>query len=377
MLKRSIHASLREGLLTAAATLAIALTGAATRAQAQIHIATAGPITGEYAAFGEQMKEGAEQAVTDINKAGVLLGQQLVLEVGDDACDPKQAVSVANQLASKGVKLVAGHYCSGSSIPASKVYAEEGILQISPASTNPKYTDEGSWNTLRVCGRDDAQGKVAGDYLASHFKNEKIAILNDNSAYGKGLADETEKALHAAGGKEVLATAYTPGEKDYSSLVSRLKEAGVTVIYIGGYHTEAGLIIRQAKEQGLKATLVGGDALVTNEFWQIAGDAGAGTMMTFPPDPRLMKTAADVVKEFKARNIDPEGYVLYTYAAIQVWADAVKKIKSTDPKKVATALKASSNWPTVIGPISFDKKGDTTGGGYVFYVWKNGTYAEM
>ena len=221
------------------------------------------------------------------------------------------------------------------------------------------------------------QGKVAGDYLASHFKNEKIAILNDNTAYGKGLADETQKALHAAGGKEVLAAAYTPGEKDYSSLVSRLKQAGVTVIYIGGYHTEAGLIIRQAKEQGLKATLVGGDALVTNEFWQIAGDAGAGTMMTFPPDPRLMKTAADVVKEFKAKNIDPEGYVLYTYAAIQVWADAVKKIGSTDPKKVAAALKASGNWPTVLGPISFDKKGDTTGGGYVFYVWKNGCYAEM
>jgi len=201
---------MQAGLLGAAATLAILATGAAT-AQAQIHVATAGPITGEYAAFGDQMKKGAEQAVADLNKAGGLLGQKLVLDVGDDACDPKQAVSVANQLASKGVKLVAGHYCSGSSIPASKVYAEEGILQISPASTNPKYTDEGSWNTFRVCGRDDAQGKVAGEYLASHFKNEKIAILNDNSAYGKGLADETAKSLHAAGGKEVLATAYTPG----------------------------------------------------------------------------------------------------------------------------------------------------------------------
>jgi branched-chain amino acid transport system substrate-binding protein len=366
--------SKRAGLMAAAATFAILLTGAA---QAQIHIATAGPMTGEYAAFGDQMRKGAEQAVADLNKAGGVLGQKLVLEVGDDACDPKQAVSVANQLASKGVKLVAGHYCSGSSIPASKVYAEEGILQISPASTNPKYTDEGSWNTFRVCGRDDEQGKVAGDYLASHFKNEKIAILNDNTAYGKGLADETAKALHAAGGMEVLASAYTPGEKDYSSLVSRLKEAGITVIYVGGYHTEAGLIIRQAKAQGMKATLVGGDALVTAEFWQIAGDAGGGTMMTFPPDPRLMKSATDVVKEFKAKNVDPEGYVLYTYAAVQVWADAVKKIGSTDPKKVAAALKAFGNWPTVVGPVSFDSKGDTTGAGYVFYVWKNGSYSEM
>ncbi len=371
---------LRRIFLGAAASAALAFgvpglsCGAA---QAQIHIATAGPMTGQYAAFGQQMKEGAEQAVADINKAGGVLGQQLVLEIGDDACDPRQAVSVANDLASKGVKLVAGHFCSGSSIPASKVYADEGILQISPASTNPKYTDDGSWNTFRVCGRDDQQGQVAGKYLATHFKGDKIAILNDNSAYGKGLADETTKAMKADGVQPAMEAAYTPGERDYSALVSRLKAAGVTVIYVGGYHTEAGLIIRQAKEQGMQATLIGGDALVTNEFWQIAGDAGAGTMMTFPADPRKRPTAANVVEEFKAKKIDPEGYVLYTYAAIQVWADAVKKAGTTDPKKVAATLKADGPWQTVLGPISFDKKGDITSSDYVFYVWKNGSYAQM
>src|SRR3954447_24844952 len=172
----------------------------AASAQAQVRIATVGPMTGNYAAFGQQMKNGAQQAVDDLNKAGGVLGQQIQLEVGDDACDPRQAVSVANQMASRKVVFVAGHYCSGSSIPASKVYAEEGVLQISPASTNPKFTDDGSWNTFRVCGRDDQQGQVAGKYLADHFKGKKIAILNDNSAYGKGLADETKKALHAAGG---------------------------------------------------------------------------------------------------------------------------------------------------------------------------------
>jgi branched-chain amino acid transport system substrate-binding protein len=368
---------LRRSLLAAAATFGTVLALTAAPAQAQLHIATVGPLTGEYAAFGQQMKAGAEQAVADINKAGGVLGQQLVLDVGDDACDPKQAVSVANQLAAKGVKLVAGHYCSGSSIPASKVYAEEGVLQISPASTNPKYTDEGSWNTFRVCGRDDEQGKVAGAFLAEHFKSDKVAILNDNSAYGKGLAEETKKAFVAAGGQPTLETAYTPGEKDYSSLVSRMKQAGITVIYVGGYHTESGLIIRQAKEQGMKATLVGGDALVTNEFWQIAGDAGNGTLMTFPADPRLRKTAADVVAAFKAKNIDPEGYVLYTYAAVQTWAEAAKKANSTDPKKVAATLKADGPWQTVLGPLSFDKKGDVTTSDYVLYVWKNGSYAEM
>ena len=364
-------------MLRSALFAGVALLAFSAAAQAEIRVATVGPMTGNYAAFGAQMKAGAQKAVEDINKAGGVLGQQLVLEVGDDACDPRQAVSVANQLAGEKVALVAGHYCSGSSIPASKVYTEEGILQISPASTNPKYTDEGAWNTFRVCGRDDQQGQVAGKYLEEHFKGKQIAILHDNSAYGKGLADETKKSLEAAGGKEAMYTAYTPGERDYSALVSRMKQAGIDVIYIGGYHTETGLIARQAKEQGMKVTIVGGDALVTSEFWQIAGDAGQGTLMTFPPDSRKKESAKKVVDEFKLSNFDPEGYTLYTYAAIQVWADAAKKANSIDAKKVADELHSGATFQTVLGPLSFNKKGDITKADYVFYVWKNGNYSEM
>jgi branched-chain amino acid transport system substrate-binding protein len=342
-----------------------------------IRIATAGPMTGQYAAFGGQMRAGAEQAVADINAKGGVLGRKLELEIGDDACDPRQAVSVANQLAGRGVRFVAGHFCSGSSIPASKVYAEEGVLQISPASTNPRFTDDGGWNTFRTCGRDDQQGQVAGAYIAKNFPGKKVAILHDNSAYGKGLADETKKALNAAGVTETIYAAYTPGERDYNALVSRLKGAGADVVYIGGYHTEAGLILRQAKEQGMNITLIGGDALVTNEFWQITGAAGEGAMMTFSSDPRKRASAAEVVQRFKAKNIDPEGYVLYTYAAIQAWAEAAGKAKSLDPKKIAAELKSGGPWQTVLGPISFDKKGDVTVPDYVFYVWKNGAYSEM
>ncbi len=363
---------LRRTLFAGAAM--IAFTAAA---HAQIHVATVGPMTGSYAAVGSQMKAGAEQAVADINKAGGVNGQQLILEIGDDACDPKQAVSVANQMASKKVVVVAGHYCSGSSIPASKVYGEEGVLQISPASTNPRYTDEGGWNTFRVCGRDDQQGAIAGKYLATNFKGKKIAILHDNSAYGKGLADETKKGLTANGGAEALYAAYTPGERDYSAIVSRMKQAGVEVIYVGGYHTETGLIARQAKEQGMNITMVGGDALATAEFWQIAGPAGEGTLMTFPSDPRKRSTAAAVVAEFKAKGFDPEGYTLYTYAALQTWAAGAKAANSTDAKKVSDALHAGKPQDTVIGPITFDKKGDITNADYVFYVWKNGNYSEM
>lgn len=364
----------RNALLAGAALAAVTFAGPA---QAQIKVAVAGPITGNYAAIGTQMTAGAKQAVADINAAGGVLGKKLDLEVGDDACDPRQAVSVANKFANDGVKFVDGHYCSGSSIPASKVYADEGILEISPASTNPDYTDKGSWNTFRVCGRDDQQGQIAGKYLATHDKGKKIAILDDNSAYGKGLADQTRKALHANGGKEVMDEHYVAGEKDYSALVSRMKEAGVQIVYIGGYYTEAGLITRQARQQGLQAQFISGDALATDEFGQIAGPAANGFMFTFPPDPRHNPAAQAVVAEFKKTGYDPEGYTLYTYAAMQIWAEAANKAKTVDPQKVAAELKSGGPWKSVIGDISFDKKGDVTKPAYVFYRWKNGKYAEM
>ena len=342
-------------------------------ALADILIAVAGPMTGQYASFGEQFRRGAEMAVADLNASGGVLGEKLKLTIGDDACDPKQAVAVANKFASEGVQFVAGHFCSGSSIPASKVYEEENILQISPGSTNPKLTEEGGPNVFRVCGRDDQQGLVAGDYLADKFSGKKIAILHDKTAYGKGLADETKKQLNKRGINEAMYEAYTAGEKDYSALVSKMKGAGVDVFYLGGYHTEAGLMVRQAREQGYNVQLVSGDALVTDEFWKITGDAGAGTLMTFSPDPRKNAMAVPVVKKFRDTGYEPEGYTLYTYGAIQAWAKAVAKAKSADTDKVVAALQGS-DYDTVLGKIGFDDKGDVTAPGYVFYVWQNGTY---
>ena len=353
---------------------AVALSFAASAALADIEIATAGPMTGQYASFGAQMKAGAEQAVEDINAAGGVLGEKLALSVGDDACDPKQAVAVANQMAGKGVVFMAGHFCSGSSIPASAVYAEEGLVQISPASTNPKFTDERPGDgVFRVCGRDDQQGLVAGEYLAKNFGDKNIAILHDKTAYGKGLADETRKFMNAAGKKEAMYEAYTAGEKDYTAIVSKLKQAGIDVLYVGGYHTEAGLMARQMRDQGMDTLLVSGDALVTDEYWSITGPAGQGTLMTFSPDPRKNPEAAPVVEKFRAKGIEPEGYTLYTYAAVQAWAQAVETAGSTDFDAVVKALNEGT-FKTVIGDLSFDDKGDVTLPGYVFYEWKDGKY---
>jgi branched-chain amino acid transport system substrate-binding protein len=353
----------------------LALTGAA--AAQDITVGVAGPMTGGEATFGRQMKNGAEQAIADINAAGGVLGKKLQLVIGDDACDPKQARSVGEKFASQRLPFVAGHYCSSSSIPASEAYAEGGVLQITPASTNPLFTERKLWNTFRVCGRDDQQGAVAGAYIVKNFKGKAIAIIHDKTTYGKGLADETKKAINKAGVREKLYEAYNKGDKDFTALVSKLKLNKIDLVYVGGYHQESGLILRQMRDQGLKTVLMAGDALADKEFASITGPAAEGVLFAFGPDPRKKPTAAAIVGKFKAKNIDPEGYTLYTYAAFQVWAAAAKKANSTDGKKVAAAIKSGS-WDTVLGKISYNPKGDITILDYVVYQWdKSGNYAAL
>jgi branched-chain amino acid transport system substrate-binding protein len=214
----------------------------------------------------------------DINAKGGINGEKVKLVIGDDACDPKQAVAIANKLVGMGAVYVAGHFCSSSSIPASAVYSEAGIIQVTPASTNPNYTDKAkSDHIFRVCGRDDQQGEVAGKWIADNYKGKNVAVIHDKTAYGKGLADETRKNMEKNGLKATLYEAYTAGEKDYSALVSKLKSKKIDVLYIGGYHAEAGLMARQIKDQGMKVQIISGDALVTQEYWNITGDAGEGT----------------------------------------------------------------------------------------------------
>jgi branched-chain amino acid transport system substrate-binding protein len=288
---------------------------------------------------------------------------------------------VANDLASKGVVFVAGHFCSGSSIPASAVYQEEGILQITPASTNPALTDDAKakgWTTVfRTCGRDDQQGDFAGKWLAKNYAGKKVAVVHDKSAYGKGLADLTKENMNANGLKEVLYEGITAGEQDYTALVSKLKQTGVDAIYFGGYHPEAALIVRQSREQGLNAPLLSGDSLNTLEFATLAGKAADGTMFTNAAEARNLPTATKVVEEFRAEGFEPEGYTLSTYAAIQVWAQAVEKAGSADDaEKIAETIRSGS-WDTVIGKLAFDDKGDLTASTYVWYVFKDGNYSQM
>lgn len=356
---------------TAIAATIAALMGTTAAARADIVVAIAGPMTGPDAALGEQVKRGGLKAIEDINAKGGLLGQKLQAVVGDDVCDPKQAVSVANDMVSKKAAVVIGHVCSSSSIPASAIYADANIVEISPASTNPKFTDRGLTNVFRVCGRDDSQGPTAADYVALNLKGKTVAVVDDKQTYGQGLAQAFKGAIEAKGTKVVEYDEINAGEKDYSALVSKLKSAGVQVVYYGGYYAEAGLIVRQAKEQGLNAVLIGGDGLNDPEFWAIAGAAGQGTLMTFGPDPKLDPANAALVKYFESQNYAPEAYTLYSYAAIQAWAQAVTKANSVDATKVEGALR-SGQYQTALGTLGFNGKGDLTNPGFVMYVWKDG-----
>lgn len=362
---------MKKLLLSSVVLMSLAISGNA--AWADIVIGVAGPITGPNAAFGAQFVKGAEQAAASINASGGVLGQPIKIVTGDDVSDPKQGISVANKFVSDGIRYVVGHFNSGVSIPASDVYAENGVLQITPASTNPQYTERDLWNTFRTCGRDDQQGKIAGEYIAENFKEAKIAIVHDKTPYGQGLVDVAKKTLASHGISPVLYEGITSGEKDYSALIAKMKDAGATLVYFGGLHTEAGLIMRQSADQGLKITLFSGDGMVSSELAQIAGDAVIGTLNTFAPDPRRNPDAMKVVETFRASGFEPEAYTLYSYIAVQILAQAIEKTGSADDaQKVADTIKAGGPWKTALGEIGFDAKGDITRPDYVIYKWKRG-----
>jgi branched-chain amino acid transport system substrate-binding protein len=358
------------------AVISIVVAALSNVARADISIAVAGAMTGTNAWTGEQLQRGAEMAVADINAGGGVLGQQIRLITADDFCDPEQAIATAKKLVSDGAIFVVGHGCSGASIPASKIYNAAGVLQISPMSTNPMFTDQGFANVFRTIGRDDMQGIVAGNRLADHWSDKKIAILHDNTTYGKGLAEETKKQLNKRGVTEAVFKAYTPGKNDYSVEIAELQAARVSVLYVGGYYTEAALMARASRDRGYVLQLVSGDALSTEDFELIAGPAAEGSLFTFSPDARRNPEAASVVKRFQAENFEPEGYTLGTYAAVQAWAQAVEKAHSFDLQAVTPSLHAHQ-FNTVLGRIGFDSKGDITTASWVWYVWRSGKYSQL
>lgn len=345
----------------------------ASSAWADVTIGYIGPVTGSVAAYGIQALNGARAAVGDINRHGGVNGEKLILKVFDDAADPKQGVSVANQLAGEGILYVVGPVTSNSALPVSDVLSENGILMVTPSSTTPELSARGLWNVFRTIGRDDQQASDAADYALKHWHGKRIAILHDKAAYGKGLADAFKDALNRGGMQEVYYGSVNPGEKDYGVIVNRLKAANADYIYFGGYHPEAGLLLRQMREQSLRATLMGGDGLNTSELAAIAGDAVEGTLLTNPVDMSADPAAHESMKVLAADKIPAETFTVSGYAAVQVIAYGISKVgQADDPEAVAAAIKSAPTIPTIIGRISYGDRGDITSKVFGLSRWENG-----
>jgi branched-chain amino acid transport system substrate-binding protein len=367
----------KKGFLALAVATAL---GVSAFAQADIKIGVAGPMTGANAAFGEQYMKGAQAAADAVNAAGGVNGEKIVLVKGDDACEPKQAVTVAKDLTNQKVAGVVGHFCSSSTIPASEIYDEAGIIAITPGSTNPQVTERGLSAMFRMCGRDDQQGIVAGDYIVDVLKGKKVVVLHDKDTYGQGLADATKAQLIKRGVTPVLYEGLTRGEKDFSAVVTKIRAAGADVVYFGGLHPEAGPLVKQLRTEGLKdVKFMSDDGIVTDELVTTAGGPQYvdGVLMTFGADPRLLPDSKTVVDDFRKKGTEPEGYTLYAYASVQTLAAAFNGAKSNKGEDAAKWLKAHPV-KTVMGEKTWDSKGDLKVSDYVVYQWdKDGKYHQL
>lgn len=356
--------------------IAVSIVFGITAAHADIKVGIAGDLSGSALTAGEQQEIGAVKAIDHLNDKGGLLGKKIVAISVDDACEPRQAKAVAQQMVSNGVVFVVGHICSGASLAVRNIYEKAGIIMISPGSTNPKVTDEGGDNVFRVIGRDDQQGTIAGNYLADNHSKENIAILHDSTAYSQGLAEVTKHQLNKRGVSEAMFDSYKPDQKGYQPIVDKLLNNKINILYVGGMESDIGIILRQAKKALPNLRLFSADGLVSPDFIRYAGKAGEGTYFTFGPDMRLKQEAKDVAASIREEDAyEPDGYTLYAYGAVQAWAQAVEQAGSLKPKAVIKALRAG-RFDTVIGKIGFDEKGDVTGiNGFVWYVYGKETYS--
>ena len=360
----------------------LVLLAAAPAASAEdIRIAVAVPRTGTVATAGDQVVAVATVATEAINAAGGIDGRRIALDIEDDACDPRQAISVANRIVADGITLVDGHVCSAASIAAAPVYAEANVVMMTPASVNARLTDAAfaqGWRTIfRVYTRDDIQGALMGAFMADRYRGKRIVFVHDKGTYGKGLADSVRASLNAHGVKEIFTEGINPGEKDYSAVVDKLKALGAEVVYYGGYPPEGGLLLRQADDQNFRFQFVTTSGFAAPEFASIAGPAADGTIFPFPPEPARKPAAAGVLDAFKSKNIVPDGFTLFSYATIQALAEGVRRAGSTDGRKVTEALRVGAPIATVLGPLSFDEKGDAKGITYDIDVWQGGTYGKL
>jgi ABC-type branched-subunit amino acid transport system substrate-binding protein len=353
-----------------AAALGVGAQGAA------VKIGVPVPLSGGNAKMGDDIAHAATLAAEEWNAKGGVLGRKIEIVSFDDACDAQQSVTAAHKLLDAGVAAVAGGYCSSAAIPASAVYHDAGVAFVADASSNPKLTDQGFENVFRVIGRDDQQGPYAAGFMITTLKAKKIAIIHDNTAYAKGLADATKAAVEgSAGVKLVFFDAVTPGEKDFSAILTKVKSLAPDVTYYTGYYPEGGLIAKQFKELGVPGKFMAGDANNDPTFISEAGNASEGVFVTSTPLPQDQSTAKSFIDRYKKRwNQDPGPYSALEYDAVNLVLDAIKRTGSADRGKIVKAIAATKAYMGATGTINFDAKGDRKSVLYITYIIKGGKF---
>jgi len=345
-----------------------------------IKIGHVGPLSGAIAHLGKDNENGARLAIEDLNTKGISIGGKKVkfeLVAEDDAADPKQGTAAAQKLVDAKVSGIVGHLNSGTSIPASKIYSDAGIPQISPSATNPKYTRQGFKTTFRVVADDVHLGGTLGRYAVKDLKGKAIAVIDDRTAYGQGVAEEFEKAVKAAGGNLVGHEFTTDKATDFMSILTTIKGKKPDIVFFGGMDAVGGPMLKQMKSLGLNAKFMGGDGICTTELVKLAGDAMADGQVVCAEaggvDGALKKGMDDFGVKYKKRfNEDVKLYAPYVYDAVNVMVDAMQRAKSSDPSKYLPELAKTSGYKGVTGNISFDSKGDIKNGALTLYTYKAG-----
>lgn len=363
-------------VLAGAASLLLVMAGCGKKGGGDtIKIGIAGPMTGDQSRYGVDFKNGAGLAIEHWMAQGGVMGKKVSVVQEDDQHDPKQAVAVANKLLNEGVVGVIGHFNSSCSIPASRVYLEGGIPEITPSTTNPEFTEQGYWNAFRVCGRDDQQGKVAAEFIANGLKKTKVAVINDKTTYGQGITDVFKKSL-PAGVQVVYDGSIIQGDKDFKSVLTTIKSAGPEVIFFGGMYPECGLLLKQAREIGLDATFISGDGSMDMKLIEIAGPAAEGTYVSFTPDPASIPEAKGFLDEYAKKYGQPGPYSIYAYVAMDIMLKAIHDTKSTDGKTIAEYIRKNS-FDGPLGKVEFTPNGDNKNAHYVMWQVKGGKFVQV
>jgi branched-chain amino acid transport system substrate-binding protein len=365
--------------------VAALLSGAAMSQDMVVKIGHVGPTSGQIAHLGKDNELGARLAIEDLNAKGLTIaGKKVKFELlaEDDAGDPKQGTAAAQKLVDAKVNGVVGHLNSGTSIPASKVYSDAGIPQVSPSATNPKFTRNGYKTTFRVVADDVHLGGTLGRYAAKDLKGKSIAVIDDRTAYGQGVADEFEKGVKGAGGKVVGREFTNDKATDFTAILTSLKGKKPDVVFFGGMDAVAGPMLRQMKQLGIEAKFLGGDGICTGELPKLAaGTMGDGQVVCAEAggvEGEAKKSMDDFKAKFKSKfNVDVQIYAPYVYDAVNVLAAAMVKAGSAEPAKYLPVLAKTSGFKGVTGNITFDEKGDIKNGALTLYTYKGGAREQI